>query len=289
MELFLHLVFSGIATGAIYASLALALVMIFNSTNHLNFAQGEMALLSTYFAWSLIAAGLSYWAAFALTVVASFAFGVFLERVLIRSFKNAPPMTLVVVFVALLLGLNALSGWIWGYVLKEFPSPVRKFSSGTSMIGAHDLFVLAVTLVLLGILYIFFTFTKLGLAMKASAQNPASARLVGIRVGWMLALGWGMASALGAVAGILVAPIVYLDPNMMLNVLLYAFASAMLGGLSSPPGAVAGGLIFGVLENLVGEYLIGHELKLTFALVVVVGVLLVRPAGLFGKFVVKRV
>jgi branched-chain amino acid transport system permease protein len=289
MDLFIQQIVSGLATGAIYASLALALVMIFNSTNHINFAQGEMALLSTYFAWTLLAVGIPYWAAFPMTIVVSFVFGVLVERTIIRSFRNAPHLSLVVVFIALLLAFNALAGWVWGFLLREFPSPVRSLSTGTPLIGAHELFVLLVTLGLLGALYIFFRFTVLGLAMRAAALNPVSARLVGIRVGWMLALGWGLAGALGAVAGMLVAPVVYLDPNMMIGILLYAFASAMLGGLGNPIGAVAGALIFGVMENIVGTYLIGHELKLSFALVVVVAVLLVRPAGLFGHVAVKRV
>lgn len=289
MDLLIQQIVSGLATGSIYASLALALVMIFNSTNHINFAQGEMALLSTYFAWTLVAAGFSYWAAFAITVVVSFAFGVAVERIVIRSFRDAPHLSLVVVFIGLLLAFNALAGWIWGFLLKEFPSPVRGLSTGTPLIGAHELFVLAVTLSLLAVLFVFFRFTTLGLALRAAALNPGSARLVGIRVGWILALGWGLAGALGAVAGMLVAPVVYLDPNMMIGILLYAFASAMLGGLGNPAGAVAGGLIFGVMENIVGTYVIGHELKLTFALVVVIAVLLVRPAGLFGKVIVKRV
>lgn len=289
MEVFLQQIISGIATGSIYASVALALVMISNSTGHINFAQGEMALFSTYLAWTLLSFGLNYWLVFGLTIVVSFAFGMAIERWLIRSFSNAPPMSLIVVFIGLLLGLNALAGLVWGYALIKFPSPMANVSTGTFLISAHDLFVIAVTFGQLLLLFMFFSFTKLGLAMKAAAQNPQSARLVGIRVGQMLSLGWGMASALGAVAGMLVAPIVYLDPNMMLNVLLYAFASALLGGLGSPAGAAAGGLIFGVVENLVGTYVIGHELKLTFALVVVVIVLLVKPAGLFGKTIVNRV
>jgi branched-chain amino acid transport system permease protein len=289
MELFVEQISSGLATGSIYACLALALVMIFKSTNHINFAQGEMALLSTYFAWTLLAAGLPYWAAFLLTIVVSFIFGVVIERTVVRAFSSAPHLSLVVVFVGLLLTFNALAGWIWGFMLKDFPSPVRGLSTGTSLVDAHELFVVAVTFVQLIALFAFFRFTKLGLAMRGAALNPASARLVGIRVGWMLALGWGMAGALGAVAGMLIAPVVYLDPNMMLGVLLYAFASAMLGGLGNPAGAVAGGLIFGVLENLMGTYVIGHELKLSFALAVVVAILLVRPAGLFGVSAVRRV
>lgn len=289
MDLLIQQVFSGLATGAIYASLALALVMIYNSTNHINFAQGEMALLSTYFAWTLLAIGIPYWVAFAITVAASFIFGILVERTVIRAFQNAPHLSLVVVFIGLLLIFNSVAGWLWGFLLKELPSPVERISTGTRLISAHELFVIAVTLVLLTLLYLFFRFTTLGLAMRAAALNPASSRLVGIRVGWMLALGWGLAGALGAVAGMLVAPIVYLDPNMMLGILLYAFASAMLGGLGNPAGTVAGGLIFGVMENLVGTFIIGHELKLTFALIVVVIVLLVKPAGLFGKVVTKRV
>src|SRR5262249_41629666 len=148
---------------------------------------------------------------------------------------------------------------------------------------------IAVTLVVVLLLYAFFRFTPLGLAMRAAAQNPASARLVGIRVGWMKALGWGLAAAVGAVAGMMVAPVVYLDPNMMAGGLLYAFAAALLGGIDNPFGAVVGGFIVGVLENLVGTYLIGNEHKLTVALVLIVGVLIVKPSGLFGRTVVERV
>ena len=289
MDLLIQQVSSGIASGAIYACLALALVMIFNSTNHINFAQGEMALLSTYFAWTLLNAGAPYWLAFLLTILVSFLFGVVIERVIIRAFRNAEHLTLVVVFIGLLLTFNALAGLVWGFALKEFPSPVRSLSTGTPLIGAHEVFVLAVTLAQLIIMYVFFRHTKLGLAMRAAALNPTSSRLVGVSVGTMLALGWGLAGALGASAGMLIAPPVYLDPNMMISVLLYAFASAMLGGLGNPAGAVAGGLIFGVLENIAGAYLIGQELKLSFALAVVVVVLLVKPAGLFGKTTVRRV
>jgi branched-chain amino acid transport system permease protein len=289
MTLLLQQIVSGLAMGAIYASLALALVMIFNATNHINFAQGEMALLSTYVAWTLVNVGLPYPVAFVLTVVLSFAFGVVVEQTIVRRFHKSQPLTLVVVFVGLFLAFNATAGWIWGFYLLEFPSPVQSLSTGTSLIGAHELFVVGVIGVLLALLFVFFRFTTFGLAMRGAAFNPASARLCGIRVGRMLALAWGLAGAIGAIAGMLIAPVVFLDPNMMLGLLLYAFASAMLGGLSNPAGAVAGGLIFGVLENLVGTYLIGHGLKLTFALVVVVAVLVIRPSGLFARSTVKRV
>ena len=155
--------------------------------------------------------------------------------------------------------------------------------------SAHELGAIGVTLVVLVLLYLFFQFTPLGLAMRAVAQNPASSRLAGIRVGWMLALGWGLAAAIGAVAGMMVAPVIYLDPNMMSGVLLYAFAAALMGGIDSPGGAVLGGFIVGVVENVMGAFVIGTELKLTVALLVIILVLLVKPSGLFGKVFVKRV
>ena len=276
-------------TGAIYAIVALSLVMIFNATNHINFAQGEMAMFSTYVAWTLMNAGLPYWAAFAATAALSFAGGMALERLVLRPFRDAPLLSVVVVFVALLLAFNALAGWIWGYVLKGFPSPVSAFHTGTSLIGAHELFVVAATVLMLTSLALFFRLTPLGLSMRAAAQNPVSARLVGIRVGWTLTLGWGLAAAIGAVAGMLVAPIVFLDPDMMGGILLYAFAAALLGGIDSPAGAVLGGLIVGVGENLLGAYVVGNDIKLTVALVVVVGVLIVRPRGILGRAIVRRV
>ena len=289
MDLFLQQTLAGISNGAIYAALALALVMIFNTTGHINFAQGEMALLGTYIAWTLLAAGLPYWLAFVITVVAAFIFGVSVDRLVIRRFRNAPHLALVVVFVGLLLAFNAAAGWIWGFTIKDFPSPVSGLSTGTVLIGARSLFAILVSLGLLSLLFLFFRFTLLGLAMRAAARNPASARLLGIRVERMLALGWGLASVLGTVAGLLIAPVTYLEPGMMMSVLLYAFASAMLGGMNSPGGAVLGGLLFGVLENLAGTYLIGNDLKLSFALAVVVTVLVIRPNGLFGRPDVKRV
>jgi branched-chain amino acid transport system permease protein len=160
---------------------------------------------------------------------------------------------------------------------------------GFNLISAHEVGTIAVTLAMLGVIYVFFRFTTVGLAMRAAAANPQSARLVGVSVTWMLALGWGLAAAIGAVAGMLIAPIVYLEPNMMLGILLYGFAGAVVGGLTSPGGAVVGGFLMGVLENLAGTYVIGTELKLTFALMVIVGVLLVKPSGLFGQVVVRRV
>ena len=290
MSGFLHQTMSGLATGAIYAAVALALVMVYRATHHLNFAQGEMATFSTYIALSLIQAGVPYWAAFALTTLFSFVLGFALERLLLRRFAQAPGLTAVGVSIGLLLIFNALSGWLFGFTVKQFPSP---FEGGGVVLGglvsAHELGMVAVTLVVLLLVYAFFRFTPLGLAMRAAAANPQSSRLVGIRVARMLALGWGLAAALGGIAGMMVAPVVFLDPNMMLGILLYAFAGALLGGIDNPAGAVIGGFAVGVIENLAGAYLVGTELKLTLALVIIAAVLVLRPAGLFGRVVVARV
>ncbi len=288
MEAILLQVLAGLATGSIYASLALALVMIYQATHLVNFAQGEMAMFATYIAWSLINAGMGYWPAFLLTVLIAFVLGVLIERVVIRPVENAPVLAVVVVFIGLLVILNSIAGWIFTYTIKSFPSPFPA-ALGIRYMSPHQVGALLVTLAVLALLYVFFRFTPLGLAMRAAAQNPVSSRLVGIRVGWMLALGWGLAAAVGAIAGMMVAPIVYLDPNMMAGILLYAFAAALLGGIDSPGGAVLGGLVVGVLENLLGAFVIGNELKLVVALVLIVGVLLVRPSGFFGSVQVSRV
>jgi branched-chain amino acid transport system permease protein len=289
MEAFLHQVMAGLATGGIYASLALALVMIYQATHLVNFAQGEMAMFSTYIAWSLINAGMPYWPAFLLTVAISFLLGIFIERIVIRPVEHSPVLAVVVVFIALLVILNSVTGWIFTYTIKSFPSPFPKEMALGRFMSPHELGAIGVTLIVLAALYAFFRFTPLGLAMRAAAQNPLSSRLVGIRVGWMLALGWGLAAAVGAVAGMMVAPIIYLDPNMMGGVLLYAFAAALVGGIDSPMGAVIGGFVVGVLENVLGAFVIGNELKLSVALVLIIGVLLVRPSGFFGKVHVTRV
>ena len=288
MEAILLQVLAGLATGSIYASLALALVMIYQATHLVNFAQGEMAMFATYIAWSLVNAGIGYWPAFVLTVLIAFVLGVLIERVVIRPVENAPVLAVVVVFIGLLVILNSIAGWIFSYTIKSFPSPFPA-ALGIRYMSPHQVGALLVTLLVLALLYVFFRFTPLGLAMRAAAQNPVSSRLVGIRVGWMLALGWGLAAAVGAIAGMMVAPIVYLDPNMMAGILLYAFAAALLGGIDSPGGAVVGGLLVGVLENLLGAFVIGNELKLVVALVLIVGVLLVRPSGFFGSVQVSRV
>ena len=291
MELLLQQVMAGLATGGIYACMALAVVMIYQAIDHLNFAQGEMAMFSTFIAWQVMQWGQPYWVAFVAAVVLSFIGGVLIERVLFRPIHNAPVLSSLVAFIALFSILNSAAGYLWDYTIKTFPTPFGHKPLLAGLADTHEAGMIGVTLGLLGLLYLFFRGTRLGLAMRAAAANPESARLVGIRVGWMTALGWGMAASIGAVAGMLIAPVVFLEPNMMLGVLLYGFAGAVLGGLTSPGGAVLGGFAVGVIENVAGTFIpyVGRELKLTIALVLIVAVLMVRPSGLFGRSVVSRV
>jgi branched-chain amino acid transport system permease protein len=284
---------AGIREGAIYAGLALALVIIYRSTRVINFAQGEMATFTTFIAWSLMNHGLSFWAAFPIVLAIAFAGGVAIERVLIRPVENASVITIVIITLGLALLLNGLMVQIWSGATREFHGPfsTRTIDVGSVPISVQDIGIVAVSFVLVVLLGLFFRFTKLGLALRAAAVNPDSSRLVGVRVGWMLAFGWGLAAVLGAVAGMMIAPVVFLAPDMMQTVLLYAFAAAVLGGLDSPVGAVLGGLLLGVTITMLGRYVgfVGQPLKLPAALLLILLVLLVRPAGLFGRAAVRRV
>jgi branched-chain amino acid transport system permease protein len=285
-------VVSGLAQGAIFASLALALVLIYRTTDVLNFAQGEMATFTTFIAWSLMN-HMSYWPAFALTLLIAFVGGALVERTIIRPVEHRPEIVIVIVTIGLLIAFNGLGSWIWGPEVKAFDTP---FSNGTTEIGGvvvayQDLGVLAVVLATVTLLWVFLRFTTIGLVMRAVANSQDASRLLGVRVGWMLALGWGLAAVLGAIAGMMAAPTQFLDSNMMLIILIYSFAAAVLGGIDSPLGAVVGGLILGVLINILGTYVdfIGGELRLPAAFAVLLAVLLVRPQGLFGNRVVRRV
>jgi branched-chain amino acid transport system permease protein len=374
VERFIQVLVDGIATGSIYAAVALALVLIFRSTGIVNFAQGEMAMFSTFVAWGLYEGGVPLGLAVLTTLALSFVAGMVIERGLIRHFEGGEVLTLVIVTLGLFILLNSLAGWIWGFENRGFPSLfsddtvtiggvrlsveslgivavlttlalsfvagmvierglIRHFEGGevlTLVIVTLGLFILlnslagwiwgfgtrgfpslfsaesieiggvqlsveslgivGVLLAVVGLLFLLFQRTKIGLAMRAAALNPASSALVGVRVGHMLMLGWGMAAALGALAGVLVAPRLFLDVNLMGAVLIYAFAAAALGGFDSPIGAVVGGWVIGVSENLAGTYVdfIGADLKILVPLVIIFVVLLVRPSGLFGTREVAR-
>jgi len=292
MELFTNQVLAGIATGAIYACMALAVVMIYQAIDHLNFAQGEMAMFSTFVSWQLMQWGVPYWGAFLITLVFSFLGGIAIERVLFKPLAKAPILTQVAGFIALYSIINSCAGLIWDFTIKQYPTPFGSSPFlGSQLISTHQAGMIGLTLLMLLGLFFFFRYTRMGLAMRAAASLPESARLVGINTSWMIALGWGMAAAIGSVAGMMIAPVVFLEPNMMLGVLIYGFAAAVLGGLTSPFGAVVGGFLVGIFENLVGTYIpgVGNELKLPIALALIITVLVIKPAGLFGRHIVKRV
>jgi branched-chain amino acid transport system permease protein len=292
MQAFWQQVVSGIASGAIYASLALALALVYRASGVVNFAQGEMAMFSTYIALAFINHGLSYWAAFFAAIGVSFLGGIAVERTAIRPVEGAPVLSVVIVTIGLLVIFNGLAAWIWTPQVQFFPTgfSTRTVDVGGVTIGWDQIGVMGVTLGAMLAFFLFFRFTRVGLTMRAAALNGEASRLLGIRVSWMLAVGWGFAAVLGAICGMLIAPIDLLTPNMMQSVLLYAFAALVLGGLGSPVGAVIAGLGLGVTLNLLGTYVgfVTPELELPLALGILLTVLLVRPSGLFGKPVVRR-
>jgi branched-chain amino acid transport system permease protein len=293
MQGFLQQVVGGIANGGIFASLALALVLIYNAMGLVNFAQGEMAMFATFMAFTLLGHGVNYWIALPVTLVIAFVGGLAVQRIVIRPVERAPVLTLVIVTLGLATLLNGLAGFIWGYLPQAFPSPFSAVT--TNVLGVfvsyQNLGVIAVSAVVLFAIYLLLQRTTVGLTMRAAAHNPEASRLLGVNASWMLALGWGLASAVGAVSGIMTAPILFLEPNMMQTVIIYAFAAAVLGGIESPLGAVVGGLIVGVTVNLAGTYIrgVGGDLQLAVALAIIVAALVVKPNGLFGRPSVRRV
>jgi branched-chain amino acid transport system permease protein len=291
---FFQQVVSGLASGGIYASLALALVLIHRATGVINFAQGEMATFSTYILWTLTANhAWPYWPAFLFTLLVSFVGGVAVHQTVVRPVEQGSVLRVVIVTIGLLLLINGAMTWIWTGEVRavESPFPTDTIEIAGVAISVQDLGTIAVTVATVLVLGVFFRFTKVGLGMRAAATNPDESRLVGVRVAWMLGVGWGLAAMLGAIAGMLAAPSVFLDPSMMQPILIYAFAAAVLGGIDSPVGAVVGGLTLGVGLNLLGSYVdfVGADLRLPAALLVILVVLLVRPQGLFGRPEVKRV
>jgi len=304
MSSFVQQVVIGLSSGAIFALLALALVLIHRATGVINFAQGEMAMISAYVAWQLVQWGVPYWIAFVLAIALSFLGGLALQRVVIRPVEGAPVLTIVIVTLGLLLIFNGLATWLWSGEVRAFPPdrpfPTKTFEIGGVVVNVQDIGIILVTLGLVAALWAFFQFTRAGLALRAAALYPDSSRLVGIRVGWMLGVGWGLAAALGAVSGMFTAAAFPpLEPTMMQPVLIYAFAAAVLGGIDSPAGAVVGGLLLGVFLTLVGAYAdtfkdwglpldLAH-LRLPVAFVFILLVLFARPEGLFGRAAARRV
>jgi len=287
---------AGLSDGAIFGSLALALVLIYRATEVVNFAQGEMAMFTTYVAYQLTVWGLTYWLAFSVTLVFAFLFGIVVQLLFIRPVQHRSVIAVVIVTVGLFILIDGLVTWKWGADLRFMPAPfgTTLYHVGSVTISRQDIGVIIVSIISVLLLWVLFRFTKLGLGMRASALRPAAASLVGVRVDSMLAIGWGLAAALGAVAGMMTVQTIFLgilQPTIMQAVLLYAFAAAVLGGLESPAGAVVGGLLIGVFLNLIGQYVgfATSELRLPIAFAVLLLVLLVKPTGLFGRRQVRRV
>jgi len=290
---FIQLVVDGLSNGSIYAVLALAIVLVSQATGLINFAQGGMAVFSAYITWWLTEHGITLIPAILLSVLASFVLAGLIERLVMRRFESGDPDTAVVVTIGLLTLITGVCGWLWTYNNQQFQSlfslkTVPIFGAAVSVRSIGTFVVITVIMLLLQALFLA---TKFGLALRAVAINPKSAALSGLPVGRLLMAGWGLAAALGAVAGALVAPQLTLTPGMMNTALVYALAAVILGGLSSPVGVVVAAWLIGVLENLAAVYVdfIGHDLKVAVPFILTFVVLIVRPQGLFGRKVVARV
>jgi branched-chain amino acid transport system permease protein len=288
---FIQQVATGLSTGSLYAIFALALVLIYRSTRVVNFSQGQMAMFTTFIAWSFLNWGLHFWFAFFLTLLIAGIVGALVEIVLMRPVENAPPLNSIILTLGLLTFFGGVALRIYAGDPKPFPSPGvfegAPLTLGPAAISRPNIGVLCTSLLVMGAIYLLFNFTKVGLAMRGAAQNRVASQLVGVRVGRMLALGWALAAMVGAVAGMLLAPTIYLSPSMMMGVLLFGFAAAVLGGLDSPIGAIVGGLTLGVLQNLAGTY-IGSDINIAVGFLAIIVVLIVRPSGLFGKRAIER-
>lgn len=293
MKELLEQVIAGVAAGGIYASLALALVLIYRAMGLINFAQGEFAMFTAFICWALLEGWqLPFAAALVITVLVGAAGAFAIERLIVRHFERGAPLVIVIVTLALFEIANSTAGFIWGYSPRSFPSPfpARPVNVGGLLVSIQDAAIIGVSLVMLALLYVLFNHTKLGLAMRAAALYPEMAAMLGIRTGLMLGLGWALSTAVGAISGILVAPRILLEPNMMQGVIIYAFAAAVLGGIDSPVGAVAGGVLLGIVLALIGAYVPAlADLRLALSLLLIVVLLVVRPAGLFGRMHARRV
>jgi branched-chain amino acid transport system permease protein len=291
----------GLAIGSVYGGLALALVLIYRATHVINFAQGELALLTTYIAYQLMVWGLSYWVAFATTLVIAFVLGTVLHVTLIRPVQHRSVIATVIVTVGLFILIDGIVNWVWGGAFKFMQRPFGNASFDVGGVTIPHLYVGMIVVVFASavLVWALFRFTKLGLGMRAAALRPAAAALVGVRVDTMLAIGWGLAAVLGAVAGLMAEPSqLFLSPTLMQTILVYAFAAAVLGGLESPAGALVGGLAIGVFLSLmvgyeqrihIGGLHMGPELETPLAFAVILLILLVKPSGLFGRREVRRV
>jgi branched-chain amino acid transport system permease protein len=291
MNYFIVLTLTGIAAGMIYAALALALVLIWRATRIVNFAQGAMAMTTTYVALAVIQATQNYWLGFVAALLAGLVLGAVAERFLVRRVEAGPPLNAVILTLGLFLILEAVVPMIWGAQIRAFPAPfsiaATQVGSGFIALSHFNIFTIAVVLLVMAAMLVLFRFTGIGLRMRATAFAPDIARLLGVRVGRLLTLGWAIATLTGAIAGLLVAPTLLLYPNNMDAILVYGFTAAVLGGLDSPVGALVGGLGIGLALSYIGGYL-GADLEAIGALVILIGILMVRPQGLFVHSAERR-
>jgi branched-chain amino acid transport system permease protein len=286
-----QLLLSGLALGSIYALLALALVLVHKATDVINFAQGEMATFTTFIAYTLLSHfGLPLPVVFILSFCIGAVLGGLIHRIFIYPLSKAPPINTLIVTIGLWIVFNNIGGWIWGYDPLRFPSllPDQPIDLSGLRISPNSLATIGVAFGLMALLFVFFEFTREGTAMRAASMNRWAAQLMGIRVSRAATLSWALAAGVGALAGLLVAPATFLDFQIMVPVLLKSFASAILGGFNSLPGAVLGGLTIGILENLFGAY-VSTAFKDSFSLLIIVAVLMVRPSGLFSASQTKKV
>ena len=292
MQEFLEFTLGGIATGMIYAAIALSLVLIWRGTRVLNYSQGAMAMFTTYVAWIVISHTHNYWLGFVLALLAGLMLGAVLELSVVRPTFGKPPLNSVIVTIGLLIFLEGLAGIIYGGQFKSFPPAfsITGLSIGSVALGitSTDVFTAIAVLAAATALALVFRFTAVGLRLRASAFNASVARLLGVRVGRMLTLGWALAGLLGALAGLLVTPSTFLYPNSMDAIFVLGFTAAVIGGLESPVGAVVGGLLLGVVLSYVGGY-VGSDVVELAGLAALVIVLMVRPSGLFSSAAVRRV
>lgn len=290
--MFLQLLISGLSFGSLYALVALAMVIIYKTSEVPNFGQGEMAMLSTFVAYSLLVThGYSFALSFVGAILFAAALGVFLEFVFLRRAKDPNILSLILITLGFEMMLYGLASWKWGADQRDLPFPVSDFdivNVGPAVFSYLNLATLLITLVLMLILFLFFKYTKVGIAMKATQQNAMAARINGIRTNRILSITWALSSMIGGVAGILLAPIATLDPNLMLEPLLKGFASAVLGGMTSLVGAALGGYMLGIIENLFGGY-VSLEFKSIVAFGIIVLVLCFKPSGLFARHYVRKV
>ena len=290
--MFLQLIISGLSYGSLYALIALAMVIIYKTSEVPNFGQGEMAMISTFVAYMLL---VSYKHSFALSFLGALVFagalGAFLEFVFLRRAKEPNILSLILITLGFQMMLYGLASWKWGAEQRDLPFPVSDFdtvSLGPAVLSYLNASTLLITLILMFLLFLFFRYTKVGIAMKATQQNAMAARINGIRTNRILSITWGMSSVIGAVAGMLLAPITTLDPTLMWDPLLKGFASAVLGGMTTLVGAALGGYMLGIIENLFGGY-VSLEFKSVVAFGIIVLVLCFKPSGLFARHYVRKV